>query len=222
MVAPGGQPPDDRRRRAANWASNASSRRRVTLWLSPLFASYRLAFIGRPNQPIRGGGIGADVDVEIFSPIGLRLTASYSGHRLADQFMRPDDGAPTLAARGGTLHTVDFGAAVLFALDIGRVRPGLEAGIGGTLVRTPRAAVDGQRDGACLAGGGCDIGLMCATQENVCRQSVVPRIHGGAAIEVMLGDRWSVAATVRYFALVSAPSVFPVYLQAGLRAGVRF
>ncbi len=222
MRAPGGQPADDRRRWDGNWADHASSRRRVALSLTPLFASYRMAFLGRPLRPIRGGGIGTDLDVEIVSPVSLRLSASYTGHRVEDEYDNPDDDAPTLIARRGTLHTLDLGGAVVFAMDIGRARPILEAGLGGTIIRPPRSAMDGQRGGVCLAGGGCDVGLVCATQENMCRQGVVPRVHAGAGIEVRLNDRWGVAAMVRYFALLSAPSVFPVYLQTGIRVSVRF
>lgn len=223
MRAPGGQPPDDRRRWGQDWSGGgASSRRRVALSLSPLFASYRLAFLGRPSHPIRGGGLGTDLDIELVSPVGIRLSAAYTGHRVFDEYERPDDGAPTLAARGGTLHTIDFGGAVVFAMDLGRVRPILEAGLGAMIIRSPNAAVDGQRGGACLSNGGCDVGLVCATQENVCRQGVVPRAHAGAAIEVAIGDRWSIAATIRYFSLLTAPTVFPVYLQTGVRLGVRF
>lgn len=223
LAAPGGQPKDDRRRWGNDWSgAGASSRHRVALSLTPMFASYRLAFLGRPSRPIRGGGIGTDLDVELVSPVGIRLSASYTGHRVGNEYDHPDKGPPTLAARAGTLHTVDFGGAVVFAMDIGRVRPVLEAGLGGTIIRMPNAAVDGQRGGACLANGGCDVGLVCATDQNVCRQGVIPRAHAGAAIEVLLGRRWSIAAMIRYFALLTAPTVFPVYLQTGLRLSVRF
>jgi len=222
MRAPGGQPPDDRRRWDGKWATDASSRRRVALGLTGLFASYRLGFLGRPARPIRGAGIGTDLDIEIYSPVGIRISASYTAHRLAHEYDDPDDAAPTLSARGGTLHTVDLGAAVVFAMDIGRVRPVLEAGLGGALIRTPIAAIDGQRGGACLSSGGCDVGLVCASGENICRQGFTPRAHAGGAIEIAVGDRWLIAAMIRYFALLSAPTVFPVYLQAGVRVGVRF
>lgn len=191
------------------------------LSLSSLFASYRLAFLGRPPRPVRGGGVGTDLDVEIYSPVGVRASASYTAHPLADEFTRDGDEAPEPSARRGTLHTIDFGGAVVFAMDIGRVRPVLEAGLGATIIRTPGGVVDGQRGGACLSGGGCDVGLVCGA-ENICRQGLVPRAHAGAAVEVMLGDRWTIAATIRYFALLAAPTVFPVYLQAGIRAGLRF
>lgn len=223
LAAPGGQPREDRRRWGHDWSGGgASSRRRVMLSLSPLFASYRLAFLGRPSTPIRGGGIGTDLDIELVAPVGIRLSASYSGHRVFDEYAQPDDKPPTLAARGGTLHTIDVAGAVVFAMDIGRVRPVLEAGLGALVIRTPSFAVDGQRGGACLSGGGCDVGLVCAAAENVCRQGVVPRAHAGAAIEIAIGDRWSIAAMIRYFSLLTAPTVFPVYLQTGIRLGVRF
>lgn len=221
MRAPAGQPQTDDRRRDLPLATGASSRRRIALAISPLFASYRLGFIGRPNAPIRGGGVGLDVDVLLVQPVSLRVSASYTGHRVQDVYAREGDAAPMLTARGGTIHSTDFGAAVVFTMDTGRVRPLLEAGIGVTLLRSPTGVQDGQLGGKCLSGGGCDVGLACAGDE-ICRQGVVPRLHAGAGIEVLLGDRWSLGATIRYYALLLAPTVFPVYLQAGLRLGVRF
>jgi opacity protein-like surface antigen len=222
MRAPAGQPQTDDRRKDGPWATGASSRRRLALAVTPLFAVYRLAFLGRTPAPVRGGGLAVDLDVLIYQPVSVRVTASYSAHRLQDAYTIDGDNPPKLSARGGTLHTLDFGGAVVFAMDLGRARPLLEAGIGGMMVRTPDAVQDGQRGGVCLDGGGCDVGLACAKSENICRQSVIPRLHAGAGIEVFLSDRWTVGASIRYYALLLAPTVFPVYLQAGLRVGVRF
>lgn len=222
MRAPAGQPPTDDRKKDGPWASGASSRRRVAFAVSPIYAAYRMAFLGRTPRPIRGGGLGLDLDVLIYHPVSLRVSASYTGHRVQDAFTKSGDDPPKLSARGGTLHTVDFGGAVVFSMDLGRARPLLEAGIGGMFIRTPSAAQDGQLNGKCLDGGGCDVGLACATDVGICRQGIVPRLHAGAGIEVMLGDRWSIGATIRYFALLTAPTIFPVYLQAGLRLGMRF
>lgn len=181
-----------------------------------------MAFLGRNARPLRGVGVGADIDALLAGPVGVRATASYSAHPVRAEYDVPDDGAPTLRANAGVIHTIDFGGAVLFAMDTGRARPTLEAGLGATIMRTPGFAQDGQFGGACLSGGGCDVGLVCAAEQNVCRQGIMPRAHAGAALEIMLGDRWSIAATVRYFALLTAPTVFPVYLQAGLKVIARF
>ena len=222
MRAPAGQGQTTDRQPDPPWATNASSRRRLALTVVPLFASYRLPFLGRPTRPIRGGGVGVDFDVLLIQPVSVRISASYTGHRVQSAYTKSGDDPPKLAAPGGALHTFDFGAAVVFAMDLGRARPLLEAGLGAMIVRTPKGVQDGQLGGKCLDGGGCDVGLACATQENVCRQGVVPRAHAGAGIDVMLGDRWSLGASIRYYALLTAPTVFPVYMQAGLRLGVRF
>lgn len=222
MRAPAGQGQTDDRQPDGPWASNASSRRRLSLAVVPLYAAYRLAFLGRTPRPIRGGGVGVDLDVLLVQPVSVRISASYTGHRLQSAYTTSADDPPKLSAPGGTLHTFDLGGAVLFAMDLGRARPMLEAGLGAMIVRTPTGVQDGQLGGKCLSGGGCDVGLACASAENVCRQGVIPRAHAGAAIEVMLSDRWSLGASIRYYALLTAPTVFPVYLQAGLRLGVRW
>ncbi|MBC8073360.1 MAG: hypothetical protein IAG13_33885, partial [Deltaproteobacteria bacterium] len=214
--------PTDDRRKDGPWSTGASSRRRLAFAIAPMFATYRMALIGRTTAPIRGGGIGADFDVLVYQPVSVRVSAAYTAHRLQDAYTREGDDAPKLSAKGGTLHTIDFGGAVVFAMDLGRARPLLEAGIGAMIVRAPDAVQDGQRGGACLEGGGCDVGLSCASEENICRQSAIPRLHAGAGIEVFLSDRWSIGASIRYYALLTAPTVFPVYLQAALRLGVRF
>ncbi|MBX7082162.1 MAG: hypothetical protein K1X88_23340 [Nannocystaceae bacterium] len=222
LPPPGGQPRGSDLRRGDTWSRGFSSRRRVALSLAPVFASYRMAFLGRPLQPIRGGGVVADVDVLLRAPVWVRAGAAYTAHALFDEFTQAEGEAPSASARRGTLHTLDVYGAVVFAMDLGRVRPVLEAGLGGLMVRTPRAVQDGQLGGACLDGGGCDVGLVCATEQNVCRQGMIPRVHAGAAFEVMLRDRWSVGVMIRYYALLLAPTVFPVYLQTGLRATLRF
>ena len=50
----------------------------------------------------------------------------------------------------------------------------------------------------------------------------MPRLHAGTGIEVLVADRFSIGVMLRYFALLLAPTVFPVYLQTGVRATVRF
>jgi hypothetical protein len=221
MRAPDGQLPTDEHKRDVEHAGGWSNRRRVQLALSPLYAAYRMAFLGRPVQAIRGGGVGIDVDVQLVTPVWLRLSASYTAHPVQREYTRDADDALVLSANAGTIHTADVGGGVMFAMDLGRVIPVLEAGLGIMLVRTPAAALDGQRGAACLDGGGCDTGLTCAS-DNVCRQGIIPEAHAGAALEILLRDRWTLGASIRYYALLTAPTVYPIYLQAGLRLAVRF
>jgi hypothetical protein len=221
MRAPGGQPQTDDRRVDVDHAGGWSSRRRVQLGILPLYSAYRRAFLGRPAGPIRGGGVGLDVDIELFAPVWLRASASYTAHPVQKEYTVADDESIVLSANAGTIHTAGAGGGIVFAMDLGRVMPILEAGAGIMLVRSPAAAVDGQRGGACIEGGGCDFGLVCSA-DNVCRQGVVPEVHAGAGLDVLLRDRWTLGAMIRYYALLTAPTVFPIYLHAGVRLAVRF
>ncbi len=219
LRAGGRQPATDEHRRQLPLVSNRARVRHVALMISPIYAAFRMAFLGRPRTPLRGGGVAFDVDIALWRPVWLRLGASYSGHPLTAQYDVQDDTTTPLAP-GGTLHALAAGGAVVFGMDIGRVMPMLEAGAGIMVLRGPAGVQDGQLGRACLSGG-CDVGLQCAA-DNVCRQGALGEIHAGAGIEVQLADHLSLGATIRYFALLSAPTVFPVYLQAGLRLGVRF
>lgn len=222
MAPPGGQPrTDELRREVGPNRRGWSNKRRVQLTIAPLYAAYRTAFIGRPVAPLRGGGVALDVDVHLVAPVYLRVSSSYTAHPVAPVYEVPEGEAPVLRANGGVIHSLDVGGGILFAMDLGRVMPMLEAGLGILLITTPKAAQAGQRGAQCLDGGGCDVGLACAS-DNVCRQGIVPEIHAGAALEILLTDRWTLGASVRYYALLLAPTVFPIYLQAGLRLGVRF
>lgn len=219
LRAGGGQPATREHRRQLPLVSNRARVRHVALTVSPLYAAFRMAFLGRPRTPLRGGGVAFDVDIALWRPVWLRLGASYSAHPVTAIYATKDDKV-TRAAPGGTMHALDAGGAVVFGMDIGRVMPLLEAGLGVMMLRGPTGVQNGQLGQAC-ASGGCDVGLVCAA-DNVCRQGVLPEAHAGAAIEVQLADHWSLGASIRYFALLRAPSVFPVYLQAALRLGVRF
>ncbi len=191
------------------------------LGVTALYSAYRLAFLGRPSAPIRGGGVAVDLDIHLVTPVWLRVSGSYTGHPVQKEYAVAEDDSITLTANAGAIHTADVGGGVVFAMDLGRVIPMLEAGAGVMIVNTPAAAQDGQRGAACLDGGGCDVGLFCGA-DNVCRQGVVPEVHAGAALEILLKDRWTLGASIRYYALLLAPTVFPIYLQAGIRLGVRF
>jgi hypothetical protein len=221
MRAPDGQAPTDDRRRDLDHAGGWSSRRRVHLGVTPLYSAFRMAFMGRPAGAIRGGGVALDLDIHLVTPVWLRISASYTGHPVQKEYAVAEDDSIVLSANAGAIHTADVGGGVVFAMDLGRVIPMLEAGLGVMVVSTPKAAQDGQRGAACLEGGGCDVGLFCAG-DNVCHQGAVPELHAGAALEILLKDRWTLGASLRYYALLLAPTVFPIYLQAGVRLGVRF
>lgn len=225
MRPPGGQP----RPEGMRWDPQLSSgpfgeRRRMQLTLMPVFAALRLDRIGRPSgarHPIRGGGTGLELDVELLRPLGVRLVGTYTAHPVDDEHTRDDAGDPVQTAAGGLIHVGNVGASATYTLDLGRIVPLLDLGLGVLWLRSPEAVVRGQRGATCQSGGICEAGLVCAA-DNVCEAAPVLELHGGISVDVLLGTRWAVGVGLRYFALLSEPSVFPVYLQATARAGVRF
>lgn len=197
----------------------------VRLTLSPIFASLRVPLAGRPSRaldPFRGGGAQFDVDVPVWrrASLWMRLTGSYSGHRLPDAFARDSDDELQRTAAAGTLHVGHAAFALLYAMDRGRLQPMLEAGLGPLWARTPKGITDGQPGQACLSDDVCEFGSIC--DGDVCRPSTTFAIHAGVGVEVELTEHTSVGLGLRYFALVSNPQVYPVYIQAALRLGVRF
>lgn len=221
LPPPGGQPQPDSLRRDVDHASSRSRRWHAVLTASPLYASFRLPFLGRPSVPVRGGGFGLSAMVPVWHPFGLRVAASHTVHPVFDELARAEDEPPERVARRGLVQATHAGVSATFALDIGRVRPTLDAGVGGLWMRSPEAVQDGQLGGECLEGGGCDTGLAC-NAENMCVAGVVPQVHGGFSVDVMIADRFAVGGELRYFALIAAPTSYPVYLLAGLRASLRF
>ena len=202
-------------------------RDRIRLTLSPIYASMRFALAGRSTSeldPHRGGGAQFDVDVPLLRPLSLwlRLTGSYSGHRLPEASARNDDGEFQTTAAAGTMHVGHAALALLYAMDRGRIQPMLELGLGPMWVRTPSGVLDGQTGQACLPGNVCDLGLTCDQAANVCRPATTFVVHGGVAVDVETSKHTSVGVGLRYFAMLSNPQVYPVYLQAALRFGLRF
>ena len=223
----GGASADQARTYEAQHGPRWGHRDKVRLTLSPIFASLRIPLAGRSGSPLdpnRGGGAQLDVDVPIFRPasLWLRVTGSYSGHRLPPAFARDDEDALQKTASGGTLHIGHAAAALLYAMDRGRLQPMLELGLGPLWARTPQGVADGQPGQACRSGNLCELGSTCDTAANVCRPSTTFVVHGGVGVELEVSRRASIGVGLRYFALLSNPSVYPVYLQAAMRFGLRF
>ncbi len=223
----GGFKSDGNRTYEARHGPRWGHRDRVRLTLSPIFASLRIPLAGRSDSPLdphRGGGAQFDVDVPLFRVLSIwaRFTGSYSGHRLPAAFSRDEDEVLQRTAAAGTLHVGHAAFALLYAMDRGRLQPMLELGIGPMWIRTPQGVLDGQTGQACLDGNLCDLGLTCDTAANVCRPATTFVVHGGVGLDLEVTERASVGVGLRYFALVSNPQVYPVYLQAALRLGLRF
>jgi hypothetical protein len=222
LPEPYGQP----RRAEERWnpptVTGRSDRRRVALTIVPSFASFfRARFLGRPDRPTAGVGLGLEADVHLIDPVWLRVLVSHSVHPVNDEFARNDDEMIVQTAAAGLVQATHAGLGLAYGLDLGRVLPLLEVGVGALWMRSPASVTDGQLGGACLSNGACDTGLVCSAA-STCEVATSFAAHGGIGLDVMLGDRWSAGAAIRYFALIVAPGNFPVYLTVGARLGARF
>ncbi len=222
LRGPEGQPAPDSLRRDIDHGSNASRRRRIWVNAAPVYASFRLPFLGRPNVPVRGGGIALSAQVPVWRPFGLRLIGSHTIHAAYDEYVRDDDDAIVQSAARGMIQGTHGGLSATYTMDLGRVVTSLDAGAGAMWIRSPEAVQDGQLGGTCRSEGVCDTGLFCSAAENVCKVGITPHVHGGFAVDVLIGDHFSVGGELRYYALLSTPTSYPVYLVAALRAGLRF
>lgn len=221
LPEPDGQPAHHAHRHDLDHTSSASRRQRVMLTVAPVYASFRLPLLGRPQIPARGGGVMVAAAVALWRPIGLRITASHTVHPVRDQFVRDDEDAIVQTAGAGLVQATHAGISATYALDLGRVVATIDAGGGGVWLRSPDAIQDGQLGGTCLPQGVCDTGLACGS-DDTCHVGLTPQLHGGFSLDVLLGDRFAVGGELRYFALLASPMVYPVYLLAGLRASLRF
>ncbi len=231
MRAPNNQPQPLRMRTSPDLRRGYSSVRRVAFTAAPLFASFRLPFQGRPDtQPTaagrpagrtHGAGLGLELDVQLIRWIWLRAQGSYSVHPVAEGRVQDKDMKTVITAADGTIRTLGFGAGPVIALDLGRFLTMIEGGVGGLRVAPPGGVEAGQLGKACTQAGACDVGLRCGA-DNKCQQGLIPELYFGAAIDLLVRKHISLGAQFRYYALLTAPGKFPVYLVGGLRIGVRF
>ncbi len=221
LPAPDGQPAPDSLRRDVDHTTNASSRRRIWMTAAPVYASFRVPFLGRPNVPVRGGGVAVSLQVPVWRPFGVRLIGSHTVHIAYDEFVRDDDDALVQTAGRGMFQGSHVGLSATYTMDLGRVIPSLDAGVGAMWIRSPDAIQDGQLGAACRPEGVCDTGLFCSA-ENVCEVGITPFVHGGFTVDVLIRDHFSVGGELRYYAFLSMPTNYPMYLVAALRAGIRF
>jgi len=194
----------------------------VQLSFVPTYAAIHLPFIGRGSGPFRGGGVGLELDVRIVRWLFVRVYGSHTAHPVprAEAY---DEASETvgLLARAGVIQATDTGLSVVYALDIGRFVPRVDVGAGLLFVRSPDQAQSGQWGGKCRDGNLCDLGLSCSAAM-VCEPAPFPEVHAGIALDVLLGQRWSVGVGVRYHALIQAIAQFPMFITGHLRLGVRF
>lgn len=220
MRAPNNQPQPVRLRTTPDVRRGYSSSRRFAFTVAPMFASFRLEFLNRPGRT-HGAGIGGEIDVQLMKWLWLRAHGTYSVHPVQEVRTADDDGDVTIEAARGTIKAAGFGAGPVIALDLGRFVPLIEGGVGGLRVATPDGVVKGQRGEECQDDGACDVGLKCGA-DNTCQQTIIPELYFGGAVDVHVRRHFSFGGGFRYYALLSAPGKFPVYLLATVRVVVRF
>jgi hypothetical protein len=208
-----------------------SDRRRAQLTLLPAYAAVRVPLVGRTGgcagiscTPQRGVGAQLELDVRLVRWLWLRVLAGHSVHPVsAVDVLDSEDEDPTLnrVARAGTYRATTFALGLVYPLDLGRILPLLDLGVGGMTLTGPPAASTGQTGGPCGDGGVCEAGLTCGT-DDVCRPTVLPQAHVGLGVDVLLGRRWALGGQIRYHAFLAQPGVFPVYVIGALRLAARF
>ncbi|MCB9570162.1 MAG: hypothetical protein H6710_23630 [Myxococcales bacterium] len=222
MRAPNGQPDPTPVLATPALVPTYRDRRRFALTLSPAYGSFRLPLLGRSNKRRPGAGGLLEADLKLLPFIWLRAQVGYTAHPLDEAKLKDDEsGEVTVVANAGTLHAANAGVGLAVGVDLGPVLPMIDAGVGAFRLGTPSGALAGQRDQPCLDGGGCDNGLTCSPI-GVCVVDLIPEVHAGASVDILLGQRWSVGATLRYFALLRDPASIPTYVIGALRAGIRF
>jgi hypothetical protein len=208
------------------------ARRRFTLSVAPLYAVFRWPatgtaddaykrFIGRGTTRLRGGGALVELDVQLLRFLWGRIQASYSAHPVEDIADVDDDDVLTPVARAGIISASYVGGGLAYALDLGRVLPLIDGGMGVMMINSPEAVQAGQNGGECVEGGICEPGLRCGALE-LCEPVPQMVVNAGIGVDYLLGEHWSVGVHVRYFALLANPAVFPVYYTGALRLGARF
>lgn len=200
-----------------------SSRRNFQLTLLPVYASFRLPLRSRDDQlPLRGVGAALEFDIRLVRWLWLRINASHTVHPVEEvKTFDEENEQVDLRANKGLYQASNAGIGVVYPIDLGRFVPLVDFGVGGMFIDAPPAAVSGQQGGQCRDDGTCDFGLACSPR-GVCEQTIVPELHIGAGLDVLLGDHWAIGIHVRYFALLSDPANFPVYLQGAIRLAARF
>lgn len=194
----------------------------LQLTVVPTYAALRVPFIGRGDQPLRGGGLGLELDVRLLRWLFVRVYASHTVHPVFEETAYDEDtNEVVLLANGGWVQASNTGASVVYALDIGRFVPRVDVGAGLLFVRSPTAAQPGQWGAECRQGGVCDLGLSCSADE-LCRPTPFPEVHAGLGVDIVLGQRWAVGLSLRYYALLSALADLPVYLHGNVRLSIRF
>lgn len=157
-----------------------AERRRVRIGVQPI---YVLA-IADHHAP-SGGGLGADVAYNLTDGLALRATGFVGWHA--------EDGPPS-----GTLSSFGAFAGLTYALDVVRIVPSFDLGIGAIGLR------------------GTDHFTAAPLQPNLTAFAV----ELGFGFDWLVTHRWSLGAVVRYHAMLSTLDRAPSFLYAGPRVSL--
>ena len=162
-----------------------AERRRVRLGVQPLYA---LAFVDRRDPS--GGGVGADVAYSLTDALSVRASAFVGWH---------DARGLTAADPGGTVSSFGAFAGLTYALDVVRIVPSFDLGVGVVGLRGQRTFTS--------------------------RPALLPSLNAlavelGFGFDWLVTHRWSVGAVVRYHALLTELSRAPGFLYAGPRVSL--
>jgi hypothetical protein len=195
---------------------------RVQLTVVPTYAAFRVPFIGRGATPLRGGGVGLELDLRLLRWLFVRVYGGHTVHPVFEESGFDEDANEVvLLANGGFVQATNTGASIVYALDIGRFVPRVDVGAGLLFVRSPSAAQPGQWGAECRQGGVCDLGLSCDAAD-LCKPTPFAEVHAGLGVDILLGQRWAVGLSLRYYALLQQIAQLPVYLHGSVRLSARF
>lgn len=162
-----------------------AEQRELSMGIQPL---YGLTYID--DRAPSGGGGNAHLSYGLTDAVSVQIQGGLTAHPLSalqdDKHMLP----------AGTLLTWQASAGISYALDIVRIVPFFEAGLGalGTVTRTAEGVTQSVGAGASL----------------------------GLGADYLITRRWAVGVAIRYHAFLTDLGHIPIYLTVGPRFIVRF
>ncbi len=172
-----------------------ADRLRFRLGVQPLYA---LSFVDR-RQP-SGGGVGMDFSYGVTDSLAVRLSGFVAFHAADGLVASSPSGGDTIGA-SGTLSSFGAFAGVTYALNVLRIVPSFDLGIGALGLR-----------------GDARFGPNAALLPSVNALAV----ELGFGTDWLITRRWSVGFVVRYHLLLTELERAPNFLYLGPRASITF
>lgn len=175
-----------------------ADRRRFRLGVQPIYA---LSFVDRRSPS--GGGVGLDLAYGLTDSLWLRASGFVALHA-ADGFVsRTANGVENVGA-DGTMSSFGAFAGLTYTLDVLRIVPAFDVGIG---------AIGLRGDARFGHGAGAEALLPSIT---------ALAIELGFGTDWLITRRWSVGFVVRYHVLLTELERAPNFLYLGPRAAITF